>query len=349
MSTLMSALIVLLSNDLDDYWVSTTTAAGDAAKQYLVDDSLYEKVPDWVSDGMVVYLPLGPGGAGSPETRVVDSIQNNNQLVTKTAFSAQVATSVGYEIHRLFTRNQKLAALRQAATLVCPEIHAVVRDMSLVTIDNKYEYDISSLAIYRNRPHQVLIAQQTIRDIWVKATTYVADDYVRPTTLATFTGYVYKCTTAGTSHASTEPTWPTESAGTVTDGTVVWTRQDDLDYSNYPMLPLHDWDITPDGRLFLNATYTAGYKLMIVGIKPLAFTGSGAAETIALDSPFTLILSAQAVIWLCQQKISSAGTQDAARWIALKQQWEAELASRIVKYPMRAPDGTIITGPGLTV
>ncbi len=37
-------------------------------------------------------------------------------------------------------------------------------------------------------------------------------------------GYRYRCTTAGTSHATTEPIWPTAGIGsTVIDGTVVWT------------------------------------------------------------------------------------------------------------------------------
>lgn len=35
--------------------------------------------------------------------------------------------------------------------------------------------------------------------------------------------YVYECTTAGTSHGSTEPTWPT--SGTVADNDVVWTTR----------------------------------------------------------------------------------------------------------------------------
>ena len=34
----------------------------------------------------------------------------------------------------------------------------------------------------------------------------------------------YRCTTAGTSHASTQPTWPRTDDGTVTDGTVTWTE-----------------------------------------------------------------------------------------------------------------------------
>lgn len=42
----------------------------------------------------------------------------------------------------------------------------------------------------------------------------------RPTTP---TGYRYEVTTAGTTHASTEPTWPTVIGSTVADGTVVWT------------------------------------------------------------------------------------------------------------------------------
>lgn len=57
---------------------------------------------------------------------------------------------------------------------------------------------------------------------WVAATANVVGDRVEPTTP---NGYVYECTTAGTTHASVEPTWPTTGIGTstVSDGTVVWT------------------------------------------------------------------------------------------------------------------------------
>ena len=352
MSTLMSAVLDILSKDLDDYWASVTTAAGDTNKSYLVDDLLYEKVPDWVCDGMIIYLPLGPSGIGTAESRVIDSINRGNTLVAKSYFSAQVlGTSVPYEVHRLFTRNQKLLALRAAAPLLCPSYHTVVRDSSIKVIESQYEYDISSLLIYGNRPHQVLLAQNTIRSIWALNTPYVAGNYVRPTTLAKFTGHVYKCTISGTSHLTTEPTWPTTVGATVTEAgkTTTWECMDEVDYSNAPKLPLHDWDITPDGKLMLNATFDNDSVLTIVGIKPLAFTGTGATETIALDSPHTYVLSAQAIVWLCSQKISSAGTQDVARWTALKQQWEAELAMRKIKYPMKPPDGTLISGPGLSV
>jgi len=54
---------------------------------------------------------------------------------------------------------------------------------------------------------------------WGTATAYSIGDIVVPTTLAT---YYYECTTAGTSHAVTEPTWPTTPGGTVSDNGVVW-------------------------------------------------------------------------------------------------------------------------------
>lgn len=349
MATKMSEALTLLGQDLDDGWTGTTTQAGDGTGGDLVDTALYEKVADWVKDGMIVYLPLGPSGAGAPEARVV-RVLVEHVLVVTTKFSVQVQNGVKYEIHRLFTRDQKLVALRQAATLICPGIHAVVRDMALLEIvANQYEYVISSLSIYQNRPHQVLLAQEDIEDIWVKDTVYAEDAVVRPTTLAKFTGYTYICTTTGTSHATTEPTWPTTASGTVVDGTVTWTRQDTLDYSNSPMLPLHDWDITPDGHLFLNASYTAGRKLMIVGIKPLAFTGTGADETLALDSPFDLVLSAQAAQYLWKQRAGSAGTQDIERATQQVQGWTQELATRKMQYWMKPPDGTLISGAGLTV
>lgn len=348
MATLMSAMLTLLNQDIDDSWSSITTATGDSGKSYLTDDSLYEKVADWVGDGMIVYLPLGPDGASTAETRVVDRIENN-KLYPKTVFTAQIHIGITYEVHRLFTRTQKLVAVRNGATLICPGIHAVVRDMDLLeTVDNQYEFDISSLSLYQNRPHQVLLAQELIEDIWVKETVYAEDDEVRPTSLSTFTGYTYICTTAGTSGA-TEPTWPTDEDGTVADGGVTWTRQDDLDYSNFPMLPLHDWDITPDGLLRLNASYTAGYVLCIVGIKPLAFTGTTTTETIALDSPFTLVLSAQAALYLHKQRANSAMGQDLEAAQLKVQSWTQELATRKMQYWMKPPDGTLISGPGLSV
>lgn len=54
---------------------------------------------------------------------------------------------------------------------------------------------------------------------WKAGTAYAKGAIVRPTTA---NGYIYQCTTAGTSHAATEPTWPTTDAATVNDNGTVW-------------------------------------------------------------------------------------------------------------------------------
>lgn len=55
---------------------------------------------------------------------------------------------------------------------------------------------------------------------WDNATAYIVGDRVQAVGGGSFT---YKCTTAGTSHATTEPVWPVSGFGsTVVDNTVIW-------------------------------------------------------------------------------------------------------------------------------
>lgn len=64
-------------------------------------------------------------------------------------------------------------------------------------------------------------------ETWAVGTAYAVGDVVKPTTYA---AHSYKCTTAGTSHATTEPTWGTTNGGTTTDNTVTWTCFDPKTY-----------------------------------------------------------------------------------------------------------------------
>ncbi len=59
-----------------------------------------------------------------------------------------------------------------------------------------------------------------ILDQWVIGTAYSLGDIVEPITP---NGFKYKVTTAGTSHASVEPSWPTSVNSTVIDNTIIWT------------------------------------------------------------------------------------------------------------------------------
>lgn len=56
---------------------------------------------------------------------------------------------------------------------------------------------------------------------WAASTAYSVGDYVQPTSSGRDTGLRYKCIVAGASGTS-EPTWPAEDGGTITDGGVTW-------------------------------------------------------------------------------------------------------------------------------
>lgn len=59
---------------------------------------------------------------------------------------------------------------------------------------------------------------------WAASTAYALKAWARPLT-GSPSLYLFECTTAGTSDSS-EPTWPSTVAGTVTDGSVVWTARE---------------------------------------------------------------------------------------------------------------------------
>ncbi len=66
-------------------------------------------------------------------------------------------------------------------------------------------------------------------ETWAAGTAYTLGDVIKPTTYAS---HSYKCTTAGTSHATTQPTFGTTNGGTTADGagTLVWTCYDPKTY-----------------------------------------------------------------------------------------------------------------------
>jgi hypothetical protein len=56
-------------------------------------------------------------------------------------------------------------------------------------------------------------------ETWATGTTYAIGDFVKA---STYNNHTYLCTVAGTSHATTEPTWLTTNGATQTDNTVTW-------------------------------------------------------------------------------------------------------------------------------
>jgi len=91
-------------------------------------------------------------------------------------------------------------------------------------------FNISDLAARLSR--KFVLNYTPIPSAWQATTAYILNQTVRPTTA---NGRSYLCTTAGTT-AGTEPTWPTANAGTVADGTVVWTEVGNGGSANWRIL-----------------------------------------------------------------------------------------------------------------
>jgi len=96
------------------------------------------------------------------------------------------------------------------------------------------------------------------RSAWEAGTAYSADDIVVPTTA---NGYQYRCVTAGTSHATTEPTWGTALGVQQTDGTVTWEMDGNAGDEYVPRPPLR-----VESQEYLSSENTLSCRLYLTGI-----------------------------------------------------------------------------------
>jgi hypothetical protein len=116
---------------------------------------------------------------------------------------------------------------------------------------------------------------------WAVATAYVAGNQVVPTTP---NGWVYQVETAGTSHATTEPTWTTTlgAVNASTDNGVVWRNvKTDADVSNVRVALTPSYTGTLDfdvGYFFLDLIDTFGKQIPVVGVAPNPGAGTFAAK-----------------------------------------------------------------------
>ncbi len=111
------------------------------------------------------------------------------------------------------------------------------------------------------KPH-IFVPIVTTSTTWATNTSYSVGDTVVPTVA---NEVEYKCTTAGTSHASTEPTWANalEVADTIADGTVTWTVGYDYDYrleSTYHTFfnETYRKRVVIDGKVVVSSTEASG-------------------------------------------------------------------------------------------
>ena len=119
------SILTTLSKDLNDYWASTTTAAGAAGSTTIVDTALMAQVSDWITDKTYTRIT---SGACDGEERKITALSSST--LTFLPHSAQIASGVTYEIHRVFTASEKRTALLHAVKDCFPWVYEKVRDES---------------------------------------------------------------------------------------------------------------------------------------------------------------------------------------------------------------------------
>ncbi len=166
MTTALSVARIELSKQLNDDWRSTTTSAGATTDKTLVDAALIEKQNAWIGKDMYDLITSATDSTVVDDERQIASLSNTNGTLALTrAHTARIATSVGYEIHRLFTASDKREALIAAARMAYPHIHEKIWDESMVSgnwlKDGSFEIWTSSSALTHWTTTTSTIAQTT--------------------------------------------------------------------------------------------------------------------------------------------------------------------------------------------
>ena len=133
-------LLVGLSRFIGDGWSSTTTSAGNAGGTTVVDTALSRRGDDGWRD---YYVRLTSGTATLEIRRVTDFTASTGTLTVLPAFSAQVATSVTYELHR-YDPGEKFRCLDDGRVRAYPDL-GILRFIDTITSDGiSTAYDIPS-------------------------------------------------------------------------------------------------------------------------------------------------------------------------------------------------------------
>lgn len=127
MSTTLANCRILLSKELGDYFASTTTSAGASTYDTLIDTELKAKDEDWITDETYTLITKS-GDSSVDDERKAIKLDNGTGALTTLPHTAQIGSSITYELHRLFTASEKRRALIHAAKAGFPYIFKEIRD-----------------------------------------------------------------------------------------------------------------------------------------------------------------------------------------------------------------------------
>ncbi len=131
-TTSLSAAMVLLSKQMGDSWASTTTSAGGAGGDTLVDTALKAKLADWITTETWDSITEAAHDAIYEERKAASLVASSGTL-TVLAHSVQIGSGVDYEVHRFFSPSDKRIALIAACKDGYADINQPVRDESHVS------------------------------------------------------------------------------------------------------------------------------------------------------------------------------------------------------------------------
>ncbi len=170
--------------------------------------------------------------------------------IWKIILSRQGQTTRGYDINRVMQIQHTEEEDNGVAEVLLDNSDAVISSLYLETPSIDFEQYQGILYYGYNTG--------VARSIWVANTAYAVGDVVTPTTL---TGYQYRCTVAGTSHATTQPTWGTALGVTQTDGSVTWEMDGNTGDEYSPTAPLK-----VIGQEFISSETQLQCRLQLIGI-----------------------------------------------------------------------------------
>lgn len=220
-----------------------------AADKYLSDGNPHTLITTWDGTDLICYIDdievgrvasgvnpyTGSGGAFRLGVNITSGSPNSyfeGYLDDCAIFGTHLTVS---DVHTLNVGTFKAIAISTTETSAITQWNVsvdnllgedvTVREFSAATFTAIGNYDLANCTV-----------SPKIDGVWVSDIA-IPLDYLVVAVDPTATPHLWKCTTAGTTHATTEPTW--NLSGTTTDGTVTWTYVDELvqPVTHGPLIP----------------------------------------------------------------------------------------------------------------
>ena len=336
MSVSLSTVRGKLNTILGDIISGTTTAEGSTDKTSLIDSTLAWYPDDYFID-YSVYLTVT-----NQEKKVKSFISPSGTLVVASAFSAQVASGVAYELYR-FSASDKLLAINKALRDAYPSFYSYVRNETLwgqnkygeeETEFDKFKYTIPSG--FYDFPDQIWLREGYIG-------THTGDDAALVLTDADMdwetnelAGETIRNKTDGSSGTVTSNTATTVTA-TLAGGTDnKWDEDDEYIVPKPNRKPVRFYDYKPlqtsSGWEFYADIHQA-YSIILIGKQVLtAFTTDASITEINDSQAEILVLKAAANLF--RMYATKIDVQDAGRFKALADEYAHEFYVLVERHRM---------------